>query len=142
MIDTRTTQRQRWIPLVTMIAMLTVSGPGAHTAEAADGDLDPTFGNNGRVVTNFGGIAADLANDVALQADGRVVVVGETTSLGTDSDFGLARYNADGTLDSTFGRGGLVATDFSKGGPTLDIANAVAIQSDGKIVVVGTRGNF
>jgi uncharacterized delta-60 repeat protein len=92
-----------------------------------DGTLDTTFGSDGKVLTSFGG-SLSAAADVAIQPDGRIVAVGIA-----NGDFGVARYNSDGSLDSGFGSGGLVTTDF--GG--FDQANGVALQSDGKIVVVG-----
>ncbi|MCI0552868.1 MAG: DUF5050 domain-containing protein, partial [Anaerolineae bacterium] len=66
---------------------------------------------------------------LAIQADGRIVVAGETSS-----DFALARYNADGSPDAGFGSNGLVTTDFAASG---DVAHSLAIQADGRIVVVG-----
>ncbi len=112
---------------------------------AADGDIDTTFGTGGRVTTDFGPYD-DEANAVAIQADGKIVAAG--TTGGTDRDFALARYNTDGTLDTTFGTGGKVTTDFTDirgtittwGRSDSDNANAVAIQSDGKIVAAGTAG--
>ncbi|MFD0273974.1 calcium-binding protein [Kitasatospora sp. NPDC127111] len=99
-------------------------------AVAAPGDLDPTFGTGGRVTTDFGG-GEDDADAVAVQSDGKIVAVGYAGAFG---DFALARYNPDGSLDSGFGTGGRVTTDFNGGS---DGARGVAIQSDGKIVVVG-----
>jgi len=112
---------------------------------AADGDIDTTFGTGGRVTTDFGPYD-DEANAVAIQADDKIVAAG--TTGGTDRDFALARYNTDGTLDTTFGTGGKVTTDFTDirgtittwGRSDSDNANAVAIQSDGKIVAAGTAG--
>src|SRR6266536_6168109 len=95
----------------------------------ADGTLDSTFGSGGKLTTDFGGF--DVALGVALQADGKIVAVG---GGGSGSDFALARYNADGSLDASFGSGGMVTTDF--GG--FEAATAVAIQGDGKIVVTGS----
>ena len=92
-----------------------------------NGALDTTFGSGGKVLTSFGG-SLSAAADVAVQPDGKIVAVGIA-----NGDFGVARYNGDGSLDSAFGSGGLVTTDF--GG--FDQANGVALQSDGKIVVVG-----
>jgi uncharacterized delta-60 repeat protein len=92
-----------------------------------NGTLDPTFGSGGTVLTSFGG-SLSAAADVAVQPDGKIVAVGFVAG-----DFGIARYNANGTLDPTFGTGGLVTTDF--GG--FDQANGVALQPDGRIVVVG-----
>ena len=106
-----------------------------QTVRAADGDLDPTFGSGGQVMTDFTH-STDLANAVAIQPDGKLVVVGTTYKQNdfSDEDFAVARYNADGTLDSTFGNGGKVRTDF----PGLAaVASSVVIQPDGKIVVAG-----
>jgi uncharacterized delta-60 repeat protein len=96
------------------------------------GDLDSTFGNGGRVTTDFAG-NRDQAFALALQSDGKIVAAGSAIVSGAQPDFALARYNSDGSLDSTFGSGGKVTTDF--GGN--DQAVAVAIQPDGKIVAVG-----
>jgi uncharacterized delta-60 repeat protein len=106
-----------------------------RTVPAVDGDLDPTFGTDGKMLTDFDH-STDIANAVAIQADGKLVVVG-TTYLDNDfsnEDFAIARYNPDGTLDKTFGAGGKVQTDF----PDLAaVASSVVIQPDGKIVVAG-----
>jgi uncharacterized delta-60 repeat protein len=104
----------------------------ASPANAAAGDLDPTFGIGGRVTTNFTS-REDVAYPVAFQADGRIVVAG-TSAFGK---FALARYETDGSLDTSFGRDGKVITDF---GPSEDIAYGLVIQSDGKIVAAGTSG--
>jgi uncharacterized delta-60 repeat protein len=93
----------------------------------SDGTPDASFGTGGTVLTSFGG-RLSAASDVVVQPDGKVVAVGLA-----DGDFGVARYNPDGTLDATFGTGGLVKTDF--GG--CDQGQAVALQPDGKIVAVG-----
>lgn len=96
-----------------------------------DGKLDNSFGASGKVITDFSG-GDDGANALAIQSDGRIVV-GGSSGNSTTSYFALVRYNADGSLDTTFGVGGKVTTDFgvSSGG------RALAIQSDGKIVMVG-----
>jgi uncharacterized delta-60 repeat protein len=107
-----------------------------------DGTLDQTFGTDGKVTTDFAG-EPDEAFGVAIQADGKIVVAGQALFLdpsGTgavDGDFGLVRYNPDGSLDRSFGTGGRVTTDF---GSALDTALAVTIQADGKIVAVGGDG--
>ena len=111
--------------------MLLFSG----SAQAADGDLDPTFGTGGQVTTDLAH-STDIANAVAVQADGKLVVVGQTYKHNdyTGEDFAVARYNTDGTLDTTFGARGRVRTDF----PGLAaVPSSVVIQSDGKIVVAG-----
>ena len=71
--------------------------------------------------------------DVAVQPDGKIVGVGLW-----NGDLALARYNPDGSLDANFGSGGKVLTDFA---PNWGIAFAVAIQSNGKIVVGGLTGH-
>lgn len=95
--------------------------------------LDPAFGTGGRTITDFYG-NFDMATGMAIQPDGKIVVVGLIEDPAEDQDFGLVRYNPDGTLDASFGTGGRVVTDLS---PSSEIPNAVAIQPDGKIVVVG-----
>src|SRR5881394_630109 len=104
-------------------------------AQAADGDLDLTFGTGGMVTTDIDH-STDIANAVATQADGKLVVVGQTYKNNdfSDEDFVVTRYNTDGTLDTTFGSRGRVRTDF----PGLAaVPSAVVIQADGKIVVAG-----
>ncbi|MEJ7653770.1 MAG: delta-60 repeat domain-containing protein [Chloroflexia bacterium] len=81
----------------------------------------------------------DSARDVLLQPDGKLVVIGfSQNEQGENFRFVLARLNPSGTLDLSFGRGGKVITD-----PTADrdIAMSAALQKDGKIIVLGTRGD-
>jgi len=104
-------------------------------AQATDGDLDPTFGTGGMVTTDLNH-STDIANAVAVQTDGKLIVVGQTYKNNDFSgeDFVVTRYNTDGILDTTFGSGGRVRTDF----PGLAaVPSAVVIQADGKIVVAG-----
>jgi uncharacterized delta-60 repeat protein len=110
-----------------------------RSAEAvAPGSLDTSFDTDGKVTTDFGGIFPlyhDCAYAVALQPDGKILAGGSTGQCGGSGDnFALARYNADGSLDTTFGTGGKVTTDFFG---TRDEIHSLAIQSDGKIVAVG-----
>lgn len=132
-----------------------------------DGTLDATFGVEGAVRTSLG---TDGASALALQADGKVVVIGKVYQPYTGIDYGVLRYNPDGSLDEGFGTNGLATTDFpipdsastdspsgdatggygrrttepqkppSVLGPSYDEPFAVAIQPDGKIVVGGTSG--
>ena len=94
-----------------------------------DGSLDTTFAGDGKIIGPDGSL-----NSVALQPDGKIVVAG-VASNGTNFDFVLARYNSYGSLDTSFGTGGKVLTDFTGND---DAANSVAIQPDGKIVVAGS----
>ena len=100
----------------------------------SDGSLDQTFGSSGKVTTDFFG-SDDVAYRIALQPDGKLVLAGLTFNPATKSDdFAVARYNPNGSLDSSFGAGGKQTTDFFGG---LDYAAGVAIQQDGKVVLAG-----
>jgi len=103
-------------------------------ALAVDGELDDTFGDGGTVTTAFP--VGSFATAVAVQADGRIVVVGAAAGPSVTGEFAIARYETDGTLDGTFGDGGMVTTPIAPGGD--DEAYAVAIQENGRIVVAGT----
>ena len=94
--------------------------------------LDASFGTGGKVTTDFAG-SADLMRSLAIQLDGKIVAAG-TSIIGAGTDFTLARYNSNGTLDASFGKGGKVTTDF---GSTFEGALSVAVQPDGKIVAAG-----
>jgi uncharacterized delta-60 repeat protein len=99
-----------------------------------DGSPDGSFGTGGIVTTGISGGDA-RANSVVLQSDGKIVVAGTN---GND-DFAVARYTTAGSLDTTFGTGGIVTTDIDD----EDEANSVVLQSDGKIVVAGEAdGDF
>jgi len=98
-----------------------------------DGAIDPTFGTNGKVTTAVS-TGSDVANAVAIQADGKIVVAGSVDVPPKGKSFAAVRYNADGSLDTTFGTGGKVITSF---GSQSDEAFAVVVQPDGKIVLGG-----
>jgi uncharacterized delta-60 repeat protein len=102
-----------------------------------DGSLDPTFGSGGKVTTDFAA-SEDQATALVVQADGKLVAAGFTMrEFGTISDFALARYNPDGSLDPTFGSGGKVTTDFAA---SFDRAYGLIVQGDGKLVAAGSVG--
>ena len=110
----------------------------AVAAAAAPGQLDPSFGAGGTVVTEFPSSYSG-ARAVAVQADGRIVAAGFAhTNNSIISDFALTRYDASGALDPTFGTGGRVRTDF---GGRFDEALAVAVQPDGRVVVAGNSSD-
>jgi uncharacterized delta-60 repeat protein len=102
-----------------------------------DGTPDDTFGTDGEVLTDFGG-HVDAATSVALQPDGKIVVAGYTAQTDSEdapaTDFAVARYDPDGTLDPTFSGDGKQTTDLAG----IDIANGLAIQANGKIVIGGS----
>ncbi|WP_328874619.1 calcium-binding protein [Streptomyces sp. NBC_00287] len=110
---------------------LVVAVPGP--ALAAPGDLDASFGDGGQVYVHNGLVSAGY--DLALQPDGKIVTVGLSQDAGwLTTDFSLMRHHTDGSIDTSFGNGGEVLTDFDGG---EDYAHAVTLQSDGKIVVAG-----
>jgi uncharacterized delta-60 repeat protein len=94
----------------------------------SDGSLDTSFDGDGTVTTYLGAVS-DEAHSVALQSDGKIVAAGES-----GVEMALARYHPDGSLDTSFGTGGLVVTEI--GAPNGQI-NGVAVQPDGKIVAAG-----
>lgn len=103
---------------------------GAIARYNINGSLDVTFGASGKAITSL-----RRANAIALQADGKILIAGTgISSAGTDNDFVLARYNTDGSIDTSFGINGLVTTDFG----ATDYIAAIVLQSDGKIVAGGT----
>jgi uncharacterized delta-60 repeat protein len=117
-----------------------------------DGTPDPDFGVGGKVTTDFGfdisgdGVpesGADVANAVAIQPDGKIVVAGHAAvprgiGLGFQNDFAVARYLADGTPDPDFGVGGKATTTISS---ESDLGQDVVVQPDGRIVVGGDTNN-
>lgn len=92
------------------------------------GGLDPAFGSNGRAVVPIGN-GDSQANAVAIQPDGKIVAAGYATN-----DIAVVRLNTDGTLDTTFDGDGIAITSFSTNN---DVANAIALQPDGRITVAG-----
>ncbi len=103
------------------------------------GELDPTFGQDGKVISDFSAAAADAAAyDVAIQPDGKIVAVGDRfVDDFRGYDFAVARYKPDGSLDPSFGTGGLATVDLGN----RDQAQSVEILPGGKILVAGTTGN-
>ncbi|WP_235610489.1 NPCBM/NEW2 domain-containing protein [Deinococcus aerius] len=105
--------------------------------------LDTGFGTGGKVITDLGSLGLEAAYAVAVQGDGRIVAAGTTVQPvpeGTPSsnDLAVVRYNANGTLDSTFGTGGVVVQRFDPPSDySVDEARAVAVQPDGRIVIAG-----
>jgi len=97
-----------------------------------NGNIDRSFGNKGLIVTEISD-EKDVGESVAIQLDGKIVVVGSTDHKPT-TDIVLIRYNEDGSIDYSFGINGIVITDIKS---SLDIGKSIAIQSDGKLIVSG-----
>jgi uncharacterized delta-60 repeat protein len=97
----------------------------------SDGSLDTTFGSDGIVTTDFG--SSDYCSSITVQPDGKILLAG----LG-NGNFALARYNSGGSLDKSFDYDGKLATDLGE----YDYGHSIALQPDGKILVVGSNDNF
>jgi uncharacterized delta-60 repeat protein len=115
----------RLMPGALAVALLLAA---VTTAYAGPADLDPTFAAGGTLTVPFSGGNSE-ANAVLVQPDGKIVAAGQG-----QSDFALVRCNTDGSLDASFGTGGIVTTDFGGG---LDVAYGMAQQPDGDLVVAG-----
>src|SRR5207244_1525123 len=102
---------------------------------STDGSFDPSFNGNGKVLMGFDGNGYANVSDVAVQSDGKIVLL-STLTLGYpdyESKFALTRHNADGSLDPGFGSGGIVLAQVSQ----YSRSGGVQVQPDGKIVVSG-----
>lgn len=103
----------------------------------SNGSLDTTFSGDGMVNLGFGAGRQDLARDLVIQSDGKILVAGYSGDANeSNNNFALARLNPNGSLDLTFSGDGRQITNF--GGE--DFGNSVALQADGKILVAGTKG--
>lgn len=103
----------------------------------ADGQLDPEFGIKGLASIPFG---CAYSNDysLALQEDGKILLAGYNNTNATHSDFAITRLDQNGSIDPSFGANGMARTPI---GNLDDVANSIAIQKDGKIVVAGKSNN-
>lgn len=109
-----------------------------HHSYAQAGSLDLSFGNMGMASTAMSASGHSYGTATAIQADGKIVAAGYTY-FGNNIDFAVSRYNTDGSLDLSFDGDGKVTTDL---GDDYDFCYAVAIQADGKIVLVGGTNNY
>jgi len=100
-----------------------------------NGSLDTTFDSDGKQTTDIGSGAASYS--VVVQSDDKIVVAGYYNNVG-NADFAVVRYNADGSLDTTFDSDGKQTTAIGSG---ADVGRSVALQSDGKIVIAGYSNN-
>lgn len=125
--------------LLIAISLITSSALMREQAGAQPGDLDPTFGTGGKVITPVSVVnGVDGGNAMAIQSDGKIVVAGVARSRTTDYDYALARYNVDGSLDVSFGSGGKVISPIADGSGISESIFDIAIQPDGKIIAVGS----
>ena len=106
----------------------------ALTRLTTSGTVDTSFGTSGTVTTSLGS-GIDYIKRILILSDGKILTVGVSST--NSNDFGLVKYDANGTIDTTFGTSGIVSTDFNGFG---DSAVSVHELSDGKILVAGTAG--
>src|SRR3954453_21024833 len=127
---------------VPAIGLVLALAPAAAFASAGPGSIDRSFGDHGRVLTNFGGPSQpkawgpSYARSVAIGDHGRIVVAG-------GPPFAIARYKPSGMLDHSFSQNGKATVKFATGkaGPAWPgRANAVAIGEHGKIIAIGAVG--
>ena len=102
----------------------------------SNGVLDTTFGTDGRVVTNFSD-KLDRMTSLIVQNDGKIIASGSTSDDINFSDFALARYNSDGSVDLSFGNNGRTISSIR----TWDFGYAITLQDDNKIIVSGATSN-
>ncbi len=120
-------------PKLFVISIIVIFTAASAIFGGVTGGLDRTFDSDGKLTTVVSSAAGlDSARNVAVQADGKIVVVGQATDGATD--MAIVRYNRNGTLDTTFDSDGKVTIDFFG---STDDANTVVILSDGKILVGG-----
>ena len=105
----------------------------------SDGSLDTSFSGDGKLTTGFGA-TSDIGYSVTVQADGKILVAGNSidSNNGNAEDFALVRYNSDGTLDTSFSGDGMLTTAI---GTSIDYGRSVTVQADGKILVAGHSHN-
>ncbi len=126
--------RRRLAQLATLIGLCTLC---CRVSLAADGNLDRSFGVGGTVVTDIGNRSTDVLLRTTVQPDGKILAVGYTQPPSSATpQFALVRYNADATLDSTFGSGAKVTTVFAAN--RNEIGDDVLVLSDGKILLAGS----
>ena len=124
--------------MICFVAVVPASSVSVTASGLVDGSLDNTFGTNGIARTDFGRGNSDYGRSVAIQSDGKTIVAGFSNINGS-SDFSIVRYNTDGSLDTTFDTDGKVTTDIAD---DEDNAQLVALQPNGKIIVVGHSGPY
>lgn len=103
---------------------------------AQNGTLDPTFGIDGKVATQVGTFN-DRGNGIAIQTDQKILIAGQSYGV-SQKYMTVLRYNPDGSVDTTFANAGVATIDF---GTTGSAGNAIALQSDGKIVIGGNNNS-
>ena len=128
-----------------------VTGSGLNGSNNSDmviwryessGQLDTTFGGSGIVVHDSaaGGNGTDVGESITINSKGRILVTGYSSN-GSDNDMVIWEYNSDGTLNSSFGTGGIVVSDNAAGGGGNDIGKSITTDSQRRILVTGLSSN-
>ena len=109
----------------------------------ADGTLDTTFNNSGIVINNgaAGSNGNDSGNAIAIDFQGGILLTGSSTNTAGNTDMVVWKFNADGTLDTTFNNSGIVINNGAAGGNGNDSGNALAIDSQARILITGSSTN-
>ena len=102
-----------------------------------NGDYDTDFSGDGKMIYSFGAGIGSKINKILLQTDGKILGIGQAYN-GVDYDFGIARFNTDGSLDTTFATSGKAIVSI---GPANDFGKDAILQPDGKIVICGYSNN-
>lgn len=114
---------------------------GGLSTLALSGDLDQSFGKDGKIITDFFG-RTDVGKNILIDGNKKILISGSATKVSTSDHFALARYNDDGSLDASFGLGGKVTTSkIADNKYVSEGIDGLGLQSDGKIVACG-RGFF
>src|SRR5262249_24752883 len=124
---------------VALLALTLLLTPKFSSAQTS-GTLDASFGTSGKATTDFAGGTGAAARTVVVEPDGKILVAGLAAFNGA-FDFALARYNSNGTIDTSFGTGGKVTTAFDFPG-NFDRVFTIVQQPDGKVVAVGSTVNL
>ena len=122
-----------FILICTLLTLLIVT---IHASDALS--RDTSFSGNGKVTTRFSA-GNDIGSNIAVQFDDKIVVVGTSDDGSGTSEFAVARFNIDGSLDTSFNGDGRVTASFKAGN---DVGSGIVVQSDGKIIVVGTSDDL
>jgi uncharacterized delta-60 repeat protein len=132
-----TSTESRRGPLAATLAalgLLLALGPAAGSAFGAAGELDTSFSGDGKATIDLPG-CCNLPTVVALQPDGKILVAGDG---GGSEDFEVVRFNPDGSIDTSFGSGGIATIDFAGASDYGGLGGeGLAVQADGKVVLVG-----
>jgi uncharacterized delta-60 repeat protein len=109
----------------------------------SNGMLDTSFGNGGIVVHHnaAGGSGDDVGNSIYVDSNGKIYVTGYSWNGGGNKDMVIWRYNSNGSLDTSFGNGGIVVHHNAAGGSDDDVGNSIYVDKKGRIYVTGYSRN-